>query len=380
MRIVHVTATADRAGGAEAYTLGVAAAQRARGDEVWIAHRYGGGGITGGVGELRWQSWRELAVHLDAVRPDVVHVNGSPLDAAAFAELQAWHRVVRSLHDWSFACASGELWLRGGEACGRAHGAGCLPSLVARGCAHRLDLRAPVREYGRIRRTLPLLREAPAVAAHSEFIRSVAVRNGVRADRCHLVRYFAERADAQPPPSTARDVAFVGRIVARKGLDILLLALARRQDDWDVLHVVGDGWDRGRCERLTRRLGLEARVRMHRWLDADGVREVLRAVRVVAVPSRWPEPGAVIAFEAAAAGRAVVASDAGGIPEVVADGVTGLLVPPGDPDRLGDAVASVAADETLAARLGAAAWRGAAAWSLAANVETLDRVYERVAA
>jgi glycosyltransferase involved in cell wall biosynthesis len=82
------------------------------------------------------------------------------------------------------------------------------------------------------------------------------------------------------------------------------------------------------------------------------------------------------ALEAMAAGRPVVATRVASLPEVVADGETGLLVPPGDPEGLADAFARLAADEGLRARLGAAAARRAAdCFSLDAMVEATLAVY-----
>ena len=76
---------------------------------------------------------------------------------------------------------------------------------------------------------------------------------------------------------------------------------------------------------------------------------------IVAVPSVWDEPHAVVLCEAMAAGRPVVASRAGGIPETVVDGETGFLVPSGDERRLRDAILALATDTDLRERMGRAA-------------------------
>ena len=80
-----------------------------------------------------------------------------------------------------------------------------------------------------------------------------------------------------------------------------------------------------------------------------------RAAAVVAVPSVWPEPLSRVLLEAMRFGRAVVATRVGGSPELVEDGVTGLLVPPRDPDALAGAVVALLRDPARCARLGAAA-------------------------
>jgi glycosyltransferase involved in cell wall biosynthesis len=93
----------------------------------------------------------------------------------------------------------------------------------------------------------------------------------------------------------------------------------------------------------------------------NDVPELLCAADVLLVPSRWFEAFSLVLAEAAACGTAAVASRVGGIPEVLLDGETGLLVPPGDPPALLEAATRLLADDGLRARLGAAARRRAAA-------------------
>src|SRR6478672_966620 len=103
--------------------------------------------------------------------------------------------------------------------------------------------------------------------------------------------------------------------------------------------------------------------------------QLLTHATVFACPSLY-EPLGIVNLEAMACGTAVAASRVGGIPEVVADGETGLLVPPNDPAALAEAVARVGADPSLRARLGAAGRRRAEERfsydRIAREVEALD--------
>lgn len=375
MRIVHGTRTLERIGGAEAHLLDLASAQAARGDDVAIIH--GGNGATpAGVEGVRAGSDEELPALVAERRPNVVHLHGEPFSLAAETALQRDNRVVRSLHDLSFGCATGEHWFRDGRICDRAHGVRCVEGILVRGCAHRVDVGPSLRRLREVGRRLPLVRGADGTVVYSEYARSVAIRNGVDADRCRAIPYFIERAAAPPPPPIGGTVAFVGRIVGRKGLDVLIEALAMAPG-WDELVVVGDGWDRSRCERLA--APLAGRVRFVGWLDEAGVAEILSQARVVAVPSRWPEPFGIVGIEAMAAGRPVVASRVGGIPEWLDDGETGLAVAPGDVAALATALTQLLADDELAARLGRAAWERSARFSAGLHLDALDRVYGEAA-
>jgi glycosyltransferase involved in cell wall biosynthesis len=174
-------------------------------------------------------------------------------------------------------------------------------------------------------------------------------------------------------------VGVVGRLdVAQKGQDVMIRALPALQERCPgvALLLVGDGPDRGRCEALVDQLGLVDAVRFsgHR----NDVPDLLAAVDIVAVPSACDEGLPLVAIEASAAGRPIVAFDGGGLPEVVVHGETGIIVPKGDVGRLSEAIASLLEDPELARRLGEAGRRHAARFGLSRHVSELTDFYEAV--
>jgi glycosyltransferase involved in cell wall biosynthesis len=357
MRIVHAHVEPRPVGGTETYLLALAEAQRAAGHDLLLAYP--------GVSPDR----------VAAFAPDVLHVHRSPFTAAADAELARRFPVVRSLHDYGFGCAAGHRYFRDGKICSRAHGAGCIGGILVRGCGHRHDVRPVLREYRAVGRRLPGLRAAAAVIAYSEYVRAVALANGVAAERCHVVPYFVSRPPAPEPLPERRTIAFAGRIEPDKGLDVLLAALALLPDAWDELLVAGDGSDRSRCEQLAAQAGISGRVRFAGWLAPAGLDDVLLQARVVVIPSRWPEPFGIAGLDALARGRPVVASAVGGITEWLEDGAVGRLVPAGDAAALAEAVASLLADPELARALGEEGWRRAERFSPERHLAALDEVY-----
>lgn len=187
-------------------------------------------------------------------------------------------------------------------------------------------------------------------------------------------------ADRPPAPLPSRPtVAFVGALEAYKNIDGLAAAwrlLAERVPDARLV-VVGRGSRRRVVELLL--VDFPGRVTYHEWLEPDEVSAVLDDATLLVLPS-WPEGLGRVVIEAFARGRAVVATDAGGIPDLVTDEVEGLLVPPADVGALAAALERVLADPTLAERLGAAAKERYAEWhstpeELAAEMRSLvDRV------
>jgi glycosyltransferase involved in cell wall biosynthesis len=104
--------------------------------------------------------------------------------------------------------------------------------------------------------------------------------------------------------------------------------------------------------------------------------EALRRSLFTVAPSLWPEPFGLVALEAAAAGKPTVASDIGGLRDIVADGETGFLVPPGDRPALTAAMQRLIADEGLRERLGAGARERASTFSPDAIVPQFEGAYE----
>ncbi len=162
------------------------------------------------------------------------------------------------------------------------------------------------------------------------------------------------RFKREPAPSGELRVAYLGGFANQaKGGDVLLeaLALALPRDPRLRVTLAGPGDLPPRGEELIAR---QPALKWAGWLDSTAKDELLRAVAVFVMPSR-SEGLPMALLEAMAYGIAIVATDVGGIPEVVDPGVDALLVPPERPDALADALGTLAADAPLRERLAAAA-------------------------
>lgn len=176
-------------------------------------------------------------------------------------------------------------------------------------------------------------------------------------------------------PAGAPCVVSVGRFVAVKGYAHLVDAAAALERARPGVHWVlaGDGELRPALEAQARRLGLGGRIHFTGW--RDDVPALVAQGDLFVLPS-LEEPFGRVLIEAMAMGKAVVATAAGGVPEIVVEGETGLLVPPGDPEALAAAVRALLDDAPRGARLGAAGRRRAeTVFSLAGHVAAVERVY-----
>lgn len=167
-------------------------------------------------------------------------------------------------------------------------------------------------------------------------------------------------------------VLYVGRLHRQKDVLTLVRAAALLRTPDAKVVIIGDGPDRPMLERAILDLGLRDVVTLLGAVPHWRVPGVLAAGQVLALPSRYEELGSVL-IEAMRAGLPVVASRTGGIPDLVADGETGLLVPPGDPASL-----ALALDRVLAARDSAARMRANA--RLRAESYNWDALAQRVRA
>lgn len=166
---------------------------------------------------------------------------------------------------------------------------------------------------------------------------------------------------AQRSPATGQfAILFVGRLVERKGVTHLVEAVRRLPAGLHPrLTVIGDGPERASLEAQIARDDLGDRVTVRGRVSEAELREAYAASNVLVLPSILDARGdteglGVVLLEAMSYGVPVIGSDLGGITDIVQNGETGLLVPPGDPDALAAALTRIAQDGGLARRLGEA--------------------------
>lgn len=175
---------------------------------------------------------------------------------------------------------------------------------------------------------------------------------GLEPGRISAIPNAVETSDAVHEPDPSRfTIGVLSRFVAHKCLDHILEAVAKVPDAHLVIG--GSGPDRDDLERLTAELGIDDRVEFLGWVDPD---EVLNRCNIVALASRI-EGHPLTLLDAHARGIPAVATDVGGVAEIVADGETGYIVPYGDIEAMAAAFTRLAADPALVEQMGAAARR-----------------------
>ncbi len=227
----------------------------------------------------------------------------------------------------------------------------------------------------------PKLRRAAFVSCISEWHRAFyqkivarpaadypVIRCGVDVDRF--------TASSRDPDGAVRLLA-VGRLVPKKGFDRLIAALAALDDPGVTCEIIGDGPERGRLQAVIDEAGLEGGVRLLGARDNESIRLAMQACDLFVLPCQVASDGdrdgiPVVLMEAMACGAPVISGDLPTIRELVEDGVSGLMIPPGDVDGLAGSIRRLASDHDLRRTLAAGGRaRVEAEFSLDVNVGRL---------
>jgi glycosyltransferase involved in cell wall biosynthesis len=153
-------------------------------------------------------------------------------------------------------------------------------------------------------------------------------------------------------------IGIVKKLEKKYGIDYLIRAFAQLPaDGWKIkLLIVGDGSEESSLRQLCQSLHIERRVHFAGFVAHNKVPDYLNKIDIFVVPSIQPsETFGVAAVEAAACGIPVIASNIGGLPEVVVDGQTGFLVPPKKPEAIADKIMLLIKNIELRDKMGASA-------------------------
>jgi len=225
-------------------------------------------------------------------------------------------------------------------------------------------------------------RAAAAVVLTERLRRAYVARELAPTERVHVVPDSVDRATfrtSRPSPVRGGEVLYCGRFAPEKGWrDFVTAAWILQGLGVDACFgMCGDGNELARCRVMIGRLGLGDRIALYGHLEREAVADAIRRASCVVVPSLHEELGGTV-LEALASGRPVIATTVGGLPDLVSEGETGLLVPPGRPPELAAAIARLLADPGMRSRLGRAGEREAAQFDAARVARDLVRVYDRV--
>jgi glycosyltransferase involved in cell wall biosynthesis len=324
--------------------------------------------LSAGLGTI-WSrdAVAEVKRRAEQGKPDVVHLHNlfPALSPAVVRVIEGSIPRIATLHNYRLLCLPATLF-RDGRVCDDCVGRTPWPG-VFHGCYQdSLPASAALASSLVLHRTIGSFRRINLYLAISEFVRHKHLDAGLASDRVVVKRHFAWPDERRDGPGDY--FLYLGRLAAEKGVSTLLEAWSGIRAK---LLIVGDGPDADRLRELA-----PPNVEFRGTVGADQVPPLLRGARAVLVPSIVHEGAGRVVVEAYAVGVPVLVSRAGGMPESVQDGVTGLVLPPQDVGAWTAAVQRLLEDSE-SERMGSAAWQ---LWAdrytpekALANIETFYR-------
>ncbi|HJP83512.1 MAG TPA: glycosyltransferase family 4 protein [Fimbriimonadaceae bacterium] len=208
----------------------------------------------------------------------------------------------------------------------------------------------------------------------SEAVKRALVESGFPESKLHVAKAGVPNGEissvSSPLPTDPVRIGFFGRLVEEKGVDVLIRAI--QLTGTAKADIYGTGPSEPKLQGLAKELNLSDRVKFHGFVEDVG--PAMASVDAVCVPSVWQEAFPYSVLEAMALGKAVIASNVGGIPEVVQDGVTGWLFPQGDARVLSHRIEEIRDNRTSVRTM------GEAAQSFQRSEYTIDKMAERIGA
>jgi glycosyltransferase involved in cell wall biosynthesis len=286
---------------------------------------------------------------LNRLKPQIIHIQQLSTLSAGFIHIskRLGIPVVVMLNDYWFLCQRVQLYTYDARRCPGFDAVKCAECLLA--SYHPL-----IRIFGktiarnaserRFRNLTDALQAVDVIISPSRHLKNVYEGHGIGKDRIvHCDYGFPEyTGERNWQPGSPLKVGFLGSLVPHKGLHTLIDAVNMAQSDIRLaVHGSPDANPAYYRELQSRNLN---QVQFAGISDPGDPYPTITRYDVMVVPSLWEENSPLVIHEAHAAGRPVIASNVGGIPELIRDGVDGILFPPGDAQALAKALDDLASD------------------------------------
>ncbi|MDI6743494.1 MAG: glycosyltransferase family 4 protein [Smithella sp.] len=268
--------------------------------------------------------------------PDVIHLHNIDRHILTFLMPVKNCKAVRSVHDFGMVCPS--FWgvhKDDREICDQGIGFKC----VRHRCLNPLQY--PFYDYlFKIKHYFQKGRVHAYIVA-TQLMKSYMTSQGFK--NVFVSPYFTEKRRDITESSLGRKILFVGSLEKNKGCESLLKAfrIVLQNIPNAELFIAGRGAEEGNLKKISRRLGIGANVHFVGNVPNDKMERYYIDSTVVAVPSLCMDNSPIVIYEAFSFGKPVVASDRGGIPELITNGYNGYLVEAGNPEEMAEAIMKI---------------------------------------
>lgn len=289
-----------------------------------------------------WSLIRQLGPILEAENSDIVHTHGRILYSALALKKRFDIPIVATLHTYALFCPNTSL-MRGNAICDKPFTRDCIA------CGKDMyGMPKSLFAYYGTRMNKGNLKSVDRFIAVSSFVKQVHAKHLGLSDKdiVMIPNFYSPEVESGKEIELPEDfILFVGGLTPRKGVNLLIEAYQKLNIKTKLTLMGGTHPDYlyNSTENI---LVIEKVPHMM-------VMQAISRCRFAVFPSIWPEPCPTVAFEAMSQRKAVIASEIGGLKDIVVDGETGILVPPNNSDKLADAIAHLLKNPETASKMGA---------------------------
>lgn len=273
---------------------------------------------------------------LDEFKPDIVHLNNFQrhLSASIIEPIKKRNiPVVYTMHDIQPICPAIQMLDNHNnicEKCMRGKYYWCIINRCNKGSFFKSILGATEGLYYKINKIYS--KKIDLIITPTNFYAELLEKDGINKNKIITIHNFIDEKEYNMETTEGEYALYVGRLSREKGIFNLLEAIKR--SNGKKLHIAGEGPEKEEISLFIQRNDLEDQIKLLGFLDKKEIMKEIAYSKFVVVPSIWYENGGYSTMEASAIGKTVLASNIGGIPEVILDGNTGILYEHNDIDDL----------------------------------------------
>lgn len=307
---------------------------------------------------------------IEEFKPDVIHLHNifnevTPSILLATKDIP----VVMTIHDYQIVQAVFDPELRNGKKCAKE---------VCPGCLNCVGLKGSI--YERLKRFLHriLLKRVDLLIAPSKWSETVILKSGEKFNITQIYNGF--KLEKPQPFINNKTAIYTGRLTRDKGVEYLIQAtpiVLKKIPDFQT-HIIGEGELSEELKKLVNTLQIQNAVSFLGKLDRSKAIIEYKKCSIFIVPSIWPENLPTVCIEALSLGKPVIATRNGGIPEIIHDGVNGLLCKSKDPHSLANSVITLLEDNTTLKNFSLNAPESIKMFSLQSHLKSLLDTYQRI--
>jgi glycosyltransferase involved in cell wall biosynthesis len=381
MKVLLVHDSLEEIGGAEQIVHATKKILEENGHAVMLYAPAGPGTFVGAMFNI--SHYFSILKAIRNFKPDIMHVHSIFRNVSPSVLLAAKHRkvpIVMTLHDFQIVCPKTSLVGENLLNCESGFSYQCFYS----NCYPRKPFN---RAYQGLKATKLSLHRFIILRTVRHFISpSVCLmdwtRKNLGVNDVSLLPNFAEteQEPASNPPQE-NTLLFIGKLVEQKGVDVLIKALAKvRSVIPDIrLKIVGSGPEEQTLKKLAEDIQASELITFTGKLSNAQVMKEIDDALCVIIPSKYVENCSMVGIEAMSRGKVIIASNIGGLPDLVDDNISGFLVRPNDPEDLSKKIISIMQNDSLASQMGARATaKYVRSFSKEVYYRTLLSVYDRI--